>query len=103
MTTADLVNAAFELGGAVFMWANVAKLWRDRQVAGVYWPVTAFYAVWGAWNIYFYSAMAAPLSAWASWGVMLANAVWVVLAFKYRKRKHKSTFRVDLRRLKETE
>lgn len=87
MTTADLINAGFELAAAVSQWANVVKLYRDRQVAGVYWPVTAFFAVWGAWNIYFYTALSAPLSAYASWCVMLANAAWVVLALRYRTRR----------------
>lgn len=83
MTTADAINAGFELGAAVAMWVNVAKLLRDRKVAGVYWPVSAFYTVWGLWNIWFYATLGAPLSAWASWCVMLANATWVLLAIRY--------------------
>lgn len=83
MTTPDLTNACFELLGAVLQWANVARLLRDRRVAGVDWRVTAFHVAWGAWNIYFYSFVTAPLSALAAGFLAIANLVWIYFAIKY--------------------
>lgn len=81
----DLINALFEMLGAGLQWMNVVRLMRDRRVAGVMWHVTAFFALWGAWNIYFYSAVQSPLSAWAASFMTLANCTWVYLALKYRR------------------
>lgn len=81
MDWADLTNGLFELGGALLNWMNVQRIWRDREVKGVYWPAWAFFACWGWWNVYFYGP---HLGQWFSWGagiVMVAsNTIWVALA-----------------------
>ena len=41
----DLINGGFELLGAVFTWRNFLQLRRDRTIAGVYWPTTAFFFI----------------------------------------------------------
>jgi len=75
----DLINGSFELVGAYFTWRNWLQLRRDRTIAGVYWPTTAFFAAWGMWNLIYYPA----LGQWASFigGVALVagNVAWVVL------------------------
>lgn len=83
MTFADTGNALFEILGAALQWINVHKLLRDKKVQGVYWPVTAFFAAWGLWNIYFYAAVGTPLSSWAAGFMTLANVTWVALAIRY--------------------
>jgi hypothetical protein len=84
--TYDLMNAAFELGGAVLLWLDVARLHRDKMLRGVYWPVRAFFWLWGVWNVFYYPAIGQSLSFWAGLGVVLANTAWVVLAWRYRGR-----------------
>jgi hypothetical protein len=83
----DLINGSFELVGAIALWSNVVKLRKDRRVAGVYWPATAFFAVWGLWNCFYYPW----LGQWASFvgGVLItmANIVWAALAFHYSKQR----------------
>lgn len=81
----DLINGLFELAGAALQWVNVAKLARDREVKGVYWPITAFHVSWGVWNMYFYSAVNAPMSVVGAAVLLLANVAWVWLALKYRR------------------
>lgn len=80
----DLINGGFELLGAVFTWRNYLQLRRDRRVAGVYWPTTAFFAAWGLWNLIYYPT----LGQWASFagGVLLVagNVAWVVLAIQLK-------------------
>ena len=43
MIIQDLVNGLFELGGSLFVWANVYKLYMDKAVKGIYWPLTFFF------------------------------------------------------------
>ena len=78
----DLINGAFELLGAYFTWRNFLQLRRDRRLAGVYWPTTAFFT---AWNLVYYPA----LGQWASFagGVLLVagNAAWVAMAIRLRR------------------
>jgi len=80
----DVVNGVFELVGAFFVWANVRRLWRDKTIAGVYWPTTAFFAIWGLWNLYYYPA----IEQWYSFvgGIVLVsgNAVWVAMAVRIK-------------------
>lgn len=80
----DLINGGFELVGAGFTWRNFIELRRDRRLAGIYWPTTAFMAAWGVWNLIFYPA----LQQWASFvgGVALVtgNLAWVTLAIKLK-------------------
>lgn len=81
----DLINGAFELLGAYFTWRNLLQLRRDRRLAGVYWPMVAFFTAWGLWNLVYYPA----LGQWASFagGVLLVagNAAWVALAIRLRR------------------
>jgi hypothetical protein len=79
----DLINGILELGGAYVQWCNVYRLLRDKHIAGVYWPATAFFAGWGLWNIYFYSTMSTPISAVCAAALTLANITWVALAIRY--------------------
>jgi hypothetical protein len=82
----DLLNAAFEAGGAVLLWLNVRRLLADGQVKGVsVWPVV-FYSAWGYWNLFYYPAVGQTLSAIAGIGVALANTVWVILALRIARR-----------------
>jgi hypothetical protein len=83
MSKLDLINAGFEVFGAVAQWRNVVKLYQDKKLAGVDWRVTLVFALWGLWNIPFYLGMSAPLSSAAAACLTLANAVWVALAIRY--------------------
>lgn len=80
----DHVNAFFEIVGALLQAQNVNRLLRDRKVAGVDWRVTALFAAWGCWNIYFYRAVETPWSAAGAVGMTLANVAWVCLALRVK-------------------
>jgi len=81
----DLVNGLFELCGAFLLWVNVRKLHTDKQVRGVFWPVTAFFGVWGLWNLYYYPSLDQWFSFAAGIVLVTANIVWVWMAIRYRK------------------
>lgn len=81
----DLMNAAFEAGGGVLVFANVRTLYRHKMVRGVDWRVTAFFTAWGAWNLFYYP----HLDQWASFVgtavITAANAAWLTLLCRYRR------------------
>ncbi len=83
----DLVNGlVFELLGSVFLWMNVRKLWHDRELKGVYWYSTAFWSLWGCWNLYYYPSLGQWWSFLGGLSVFAANTCWLVLALRYRAR-----------------
>ena len=85
----DLVNGIFELAGAYFVWANVFKLKKDKEIKGVYWPVTAFFAAWGVWNLYYYPALGQCYSFYAGIGLAIGNVVWVIMAVYYTQQRRR--------------
>lgn len=73
----DLINATFELVGAVLCWRNAYQLYRDREVRGVYWPMYAFFAAWGVWNLFYYPALGQWFSFAAGVFLCAGNCAWV--------------------------
>lgn len=79
----DFGNAFFEFVGAYMTYKNASKLYADKDVKGVYWPVTAFWALWGLWNLYYYPSLDQWLSFAGGALLVLGNIAWVVMAIKY--------------------
>jgi len=81
---ADLINALFEVMGCFFILGHCSTLLKDRKVAGVNIYSSAGMTAWGFWNIYYYPS----LDQWASLvggiGIVMANALYVVLLLKNR-------------------
>lgn len=80
----DLINGLFELTGAFFTWRNFVQLRRDRRLVGVYWPTTAFFAAWGAWNLIYYPTLGQWLSFAGGVALVAGNVAWVALALRIR-------------------
>ncbi len=80
----DLINGTFELVGAFLCWMNFARLLRDREIRGVFWPASAFFAVWGLWNLYYYPSLGQWFSFGAGVVLCAGNLAWVGLALKLR-------------------
>lgn len=83
MTGPDLVTCLFEVGAAAAQLLNVRALLRDRTVRGISLTSTAFFNVWGLWNLYYYL----HLGQWMAWsgGLLLTfiNLVWLGLALRF--------------------
>lgn len=84
MQANDLVNGAFELFGAYLTWMNVFKLYKDKEIRGVYWMIWIFYSCWGMWNLYYYPSLDQWASFWAGVVMVFGNIAWVILAIKYK-------------------
>jgi hypothetical protein len=74
----DLINGAFELGGATVLWLNVRQLWRDRCIAGVHWGPTVFFTLWGLWNLFYYPSLQQWMSFTGGLAIVVVNATWLV-------------------------
>lgn len=85
MSGFDLTNALFEMGGAVMTFANLRRLWIDKQVAGVDWRVVGFWSAWGFWNLAYYPHLGQWLSTAAGAVLALGNTAWVVLYLHLRR------------------
>lgn len=77
MTHADIINGLFEGFGGVLLWMNVRKLWKDKEFKGVSAVPTAFFMLWGYWNLYFYPFYSAWLSFLGGLIIVSANTVWL--------------------------
>lgn len=73
----DMTQAAFEAGSACFGLLNVRAIRASRSIKGVHWLPTAFFALWGLYNLWFYAALHLPLAWWAGLGITLVNAAWL--------------------------
>lgn len=77
----DLINGLFELGGAVVTWMNVYKLYQDRIIKGVFWPVWIFFSTWGLWNLYYYPSVGHFISFYTGIVLVSGNITWCTMAF----------------------
>lgn len=73
----DSINSLFEFGGGFFVLLNCIKLHADKQVKGVSFVATAFFMVWGWWNIIYYPALDQWVSAIGAGSVAVVNTVWL--------------------------
>ena len=88
--TLDLANGIFEFGGAMVIWMNVARLKKDRQIRGVDWRVTAWFTLWGFFNLILYPMLGMKWSAIAGAILCLGNLVWVSQAIYYIRQERKA-------------
>lgn len=79
----DIINGSFELVGAIINWLNVMRLWKDKQVKGVYYPVWIFFTLWGMWNIYYYPSLTQMWSLIGAIVMTISNLIWVILAIYF--------------------
>jgi len=87
LSTLDLVNGLFELGGSLVLWLNVRQIRRDKKVDGVHIAPFVFFTLWGFWNWYYYPSLGQWLSLIGGINVPLANAVWLGHVLYYSKRR----------------
>lgn len=85
MISPDVINAIFELAGALLTWMNVRQVWKDKGYAGLYMPAIVLFTSWGFWNLYFYAHLAQWWSVLATVIMVSANSAWLGLMIKFGK------------------
>ena len=88
ISPADLVNGVFEGGGSLLIWLNIRRLLKDKKVEGVSLIPTAFWTIWGYWNLYYYPSLHQWLSFAGGLGVVWGNTVWIAFAIYYTRFKN---------------
>lgn len=83
MNYTDLINAIFEFAGGLAIIPSIYAVYRDKQVKGVNWLTTGFFALWGLWNTFFYPYNGFILSCIAGVWLATLNVWWVVLQIHY--------------------
>lgn len=83
MSPADLINGTFELLASIMVLNHCRVLLKDRAVAGVSVASTAFFTLWGVWNIYYYPLLGQVYSLIGGIFVVMANSIYVVLLFEF--------------------
>tara|TARA_R110000772_G_scaffold58539_1_gene132492 strand:+ start:19172 stop:19435 length:264 start_codon:yes stop_codon:yes gene_type:complete len=82
--TQDRTNAIFEVVGVLAALYNCHILIADHGVVqGVSVLSVAFFATWGAWNLYYYRYLGQSASQYAAGGLVAANGAWLALYLYY--------------------
>lgn len=81
----DLVNGLLEVLGGGAVGLSVLRLMRDRRVAGVDWRTSAFFMLWGIWNLYYYPSLGQYFSGAGAFLVVVAHATWLLLYHRFRR------------------
>jgi hypothetical protein len=83
----SLINAGFELAGALAAWANVRELMRvGGQAKGVYLPAWLLSAAWGLCGIPYYLSLG---DHWSVWGCAVRDTgtlTWLGIVVWNRRR-----------------
>lgn len=82
--TADMTNGLLELMGSFMIWANVRRLYIDKQVKGISVWGTLFFFTWGIWNLFYYPGLQQWYSFWGGICIMVANSAWLGLLVYYK-------------------
>ena len=86
----DLINALFEMFGAVVGLFNIRVLLKDREIKGVSFVTLFFFASWGLWNVFYYPTLEQWLSTIAAVFLAGTNMVYLGMAIYFTKKKNSS-------------
>lgn len=82
----DMVNGLFEMAGAAFVCMHAHATWRARSSAGISLLACFLFAVWGAWNLFYYPWLGQFWSFAGGILVFIANIAWLTLVIRFRPR-----------------
>ncbi|RKZ81255.1 MAG: hypothetical protein DRQ35_00550 [Gammaproteobacteria bacterium] len=83
MLSPDLINASFEILGAIFVLNHCKVLYREKTVAGISIISVAYFLLWGLYNLFYYPHLNQSWSFYAAITITIANTLWVILLLKY--------------------
>ena len=81
----DMINGLFELLGGAFVLNHCRVLHRARCSAGISLLSTAFFSLWGLWNLYYYPHLGQWMSTAGGVFITLANMLWIHLIIVHRR------------------
>ena len=84
----DLINGIFELFGVLFILLSVRRLLIDKMVQGISWLQTAYFTVWGLYNLIFYPSLGLWYSFIGGIAIVITNTIWLIMLIYYTKTHH---------------
>ena len=82
--TPDQINGSFEFFGGFFILNHCYTLCKDKRVAGVSVLSTAFFFLWGCWNIYYYPHLDQMWSFYGGLLIATTQTLYVALLVYYK-------------------
>jgi len=82
----DILNAAFEFAGVLFMMLSIRKLYLEKKVAGVSLIHIGFFCLWGYWNLIYYPLIGQWWSTAAAAALVTAQTFWLGQLIYYSKK-----------------
>jgi len=79
----DIIQACFNIGGALAISTSIRKLYREKVVRGVHWPMIIFFISWSCYNIYFYGNLNQSHSFYAGFTILTAEVTYLYLLIYY--------------------
>lgn len=87
----DVINGLFEFSGGMLMFNNCRVLYKQKMVRGVSKLTTAFFSVWGLWNLFYYPHLGQWWSFAGGVSIVTFNTIWLGLAIYYSRQEWKKT------------
>lgn len=82
MNVVDIINSMFIFGGAGYAFANAYKLWKDKQVHGIFISSTVFFTIWTFWSTFYYYTLEQWFSLVFNILMAVGDIVWVFMAYR---------------------
>lgn len=82
----DLINGFFQFGSGLFVLNNCYTLYKDKMVKGVSAFSTAFFTLFGFWNLYYFAKLGQDVSFYAGLILVCSNVLWLSLMIHYKGR-----------------
>ena len=78
-----MINSIFEGGGALLLFMNIVRLYKDKQVRGFHWLPTLFFALWSVYNLFYYTHLNQMFSFAGACLMALFNMTFAIMAIYY--------------------
>jgi len=79
----DIIQAAFNIGGCIAISSSIWKLYHQKIVRGIHWPMMIFFMSWSSYNIYFYGHLVQNYSFYAGFTILTAEIIYLYLLLYY--------------------
>lgn len=86
----DFANACFEGFGSIFVLNHARVLMKHKIIRGVSVLSVAYFALWGVFNMFYYSHLEQAFSWYAGIAVLISNAFYLSLIVHYRRKECKN-------------
>lgn len=83
--TPDIINGIFEIVATILMGINVLKLYKEKSIKGIYWPVQGFFTGWGIFNLFYFNSLNQKFSFIVGIFLSLVSIAWTLMAAYYSK------------------